>query len=141
MTDWADGIEIRNYGIRRRTDRRHLAELLKITSLLGLLAAVFGFYAWIRCTIVDLGYEEQDLRVEEEALLREEKQLAIAEQSLKDPERIERIAQDQLGMNRMKTNQLITPGSQEMESGVPITLAMTAVLPGAPEPRKPSATN
>jgi cell division protein FtsL len=141
MMDWAGSIVSRNYGIRRQTDRRNLAELLKIISSIALLAAVFGFYAWVRCGIVNLGYLEQELRTQEESQLKMERNLILKEETLKNPERIDNIAQNELGMIRVRTNQLISPAFQDSELGDPTALAMAAAPPVSPEPRKSSPTN
>jgi cell division protein FtsL len=140
MTDWAGRIELKNYRIKRQTDRPHLKEMLACTAPALLLACSFGFYAWVRCSIVDLGYQEQYLSSREDLLLRDQAHLILEEQTLKRPERIETIAQKDLGMVRMRTHQLMPVSSHEADLGGPATYAL-ATAPSSPDPGKPSATN
>lgn len=140
MKDWAGRIESRNYGIKRRTDRRHIKDMLACTAPALLLACSFGFYAWVRCSIVDLGYQEQYLSSREKLLLRDQTHLILEEQTLKRPERIETIAQKDLGMVRMRTRQLMPVSLREADLGGPATYAL-ATAPSTPDPGKPLATN
>jgi cell division protein FtsL len=140
MVDWAGRIELRNYSIKRQTDRRCLKDMLALTAPAILLACSFGFYAWERCSIVDLGYQEQYLISQENSLRRDQDQLVIEEQTLKCPERIEAIAQERFRMVRMRTYQLMPVSSHETDLGRPATIAL-ATVPLPPDPRKPSATN
>lgn len=141
MRDWACRIETRNYSIKRRTDQRNLCELLTITASVVLLAGVFGFYAWVRCGIRDLGYQEQFLTTHEESLLRDQKNLILEEQTLKNPQRIEFIAQTELGMVRVHTNQLMAPALQSIDLDGTARLALAAAPASPPGSRKPSASN
>ena len=140
MVDLAGTTELRNYSIKRRTDRRHLKDMLACTAPVLLLACSFGFYAWVRCSIIDLGYQEQSLSSQEKLLLRDQGHLILEEQTLKRPERIETIAQRDLGMVRMRTQQLMPVSSHEAEFGGPATYAL-ATDRSSPDPSKPSATN
>jgi cell division protein FtsL len=126
MMDWAEDIESRNYGIKRRTDRRNLADLLRIIGSLLMVGCVLLFYAWVRSQIVDIGYEEQRLQIQEKAALRDQANLILEEQTLKNPERIDGIARNELGMVRLNTNQLVAPQTQDAQAD---TLAM--VKPGS----------
>lgn len=56
MNDLAGGIETRNYGINRRTDRRNLFELLCIMLSIAAMAGVVFCYIWVRIQIVNTGY-------------------------------------------------------------------------------------
>ncbi len=141
MKDWANGVEARNYGIKRQTDRRNLKELLKIILSVLMLAGVFFFCSWVRSRIVELGYLEQNLRVEEEGLLRAQRVLVVEEANLENPERIDNIARNDLGMTLMRTNQFLSPKFQDVELGGPTRLAMAGTLTHSVEPRKPSASD
>ena len=141
MVDWAGRIDLRNYSIKRQTDRRHLRDMLACTAPALLLACSFGFYAWIRCTIVDLGYQEQYLSSQETLLLQDQAHLILEEQTLKRPERIETIARQDLGMVPMRPNQLMPVSSYEVDSGGPATYALATAPSSSSDPRKPSATN
>ncbi len=141
MRDWACRIEARNYSIKRRTDRRNLSDLLTFTASVVLLAGVFGFYAWVQCGIRSLGYQEQNLMAREESLVRDQKNLILEEQTLKNPERIEFIAQNELGMVRVRTNQLMAPALQSIDLDGTARLALAAAPASPPGSRKPSASD
>jgi cell division protein FtsL len=141
MMDWANSIECRNYRIGRQLDWTHLFDLLKFTVSVTLLAGVFGFHAWVRCEAVDMGYEEQNLAKQESVMLTEQNYLILEEESLKNPGRIEAIAQNDLGMIRVHANQLVTPVQMDIETTGSETMAMLSDAPVNSDPRRPSVTN
>jgi len=124
MIDWAGGMENRNYGIKRITNPQKMAELLWIIFSLVMVGGALLFYAWVRSQIINTGYKGQQLRVQEENLLRENKKLIVQEAILKDPERIDYIARTDLAMTRLRANQIITPQFQDVEAVGPNTLAL-----------------
>jgi len=141
MVDWAGGSEHRNYGIKRITDPQKLSELLWIIFSLVLVAGALLFYAWIRSQIISIGYKGQQLQVQEQNLLRVNEKLIVQEAILKDPERIDYIARNDLGMTRLRTNQIIAPQFQDMEAIGPNTLALVQTANSATEARKSPAAN
>ena len=141
MTDWADGIEGRNWGIKRRTDSRHLWDLLLSILPVLVLAGVPFFHSWVRSRIVDMGYQIQRLKVEEEILLRKEKAYILEEATLKNPQRIDEIARTELGMMPIQPNQLITSQVPDMRRDGPTIIAMAAATVATVETRKPAASN
>lgn len=124
MTDWADGIEIRNNGIKCVIDARIVSELLRTITSLGLIAGALLFYSWVRSQSVETGYEIQRLCEIEESLLKMEEKLILTEETLTNPERIERIATSDLGMTKLRPNQLIMPPLEAENPGIPDSLAM-----------------
>ena len=140
MRDWAGGIESRNYGIKRQTDRRNLTDLLRIIFSVLMIGGVLLFYAWIRSRTVEMGYEEQNLQTEERGVLRVQNNLILEEETLKNPERIDGIARNELGMVLVRTNQLVAPQLQDSKTGDSTALAMATPVQNAAEPRK-GATN
>src|SRR5512136_2197669 len=98
MTDWADGIETRNYGITNEIDVHMLSELMRIIVALAMVAGAFLFYSWIRSQIINTGYESQNLFAAEQSLLRAQNRLMLEEEILRNPERIDIIARNELGM-------------------------------------------
>jgi len=109
MTDWADGIETRNYGIRNEINVHMLSDLMCILFSLALVAGALLFYSWVRNQIVHTGYENQSLFAAEESLLRVQERLALEEETLCHPERIDIIARNDLGMAPLHPSQLILP--------------------------------
>jgi cell division protein FtsL len=141
MVDWAGGSENRNYGIKRITDPQKLSELLWIIFSLVMVAGALLFYAWIRSQIISVGYKSQQLQVQEQSLLHVNEKLIVQEAILKDPGRIDYIARNDLGMIRLRTNQIITPQFQDVEAIGPNTLAVAHIANSSAEERKGPATN
>lgn len=109
MTDWADGIDSRNYGIRNGIDEGLLSDFLHAIIVLAIVAGALLFYSWIQSQIVKTGYEIQKLIVEEETMVHIQKKLILEEQTLLNPKRIEIIARESLGMTPVRMNQLMLP--------------------------------
>jgi hypothetical protein len=124
MTDWADGIETRNYGIKNEIDVHMLSELMRIIVALAMVAGAFLFYSWIRSQIVNTGYESQNLFAAEQSLLRTQKRLVLEEEILRNPERIDIIARNDLGMTPLRPSQLILPQIQDVERSTNNEMAM-----------------
>ena len=124
MTDWADGIETRNYGIKSEIDVGMLSELLRTIIALAIVAGAILFCSWVRSQIVNTGYESQNLFAAEESLLRTQKRLILEEETLRNPERIDIIARNDLGMTPLRPNQLMLPQLQDVERGVSNAMAM-----------------
>jgi cell division protein FtsL len=144
MTDWADGIETRNYGIRSEVDMGTLSELMRTIIALAMVAGVLLFYSWVRSQIVNTGYESQNLFAEEESLLRTQKRLMLEEETLRNPERIDVIARNNLGMTPLHPGQLVVPQIQDVEPGVYNAMAMAEFKGAVPKrvpPAKASETN
>ncbi len=124
MTDWADGIETRNYGIKSEIDGSMFSELIRTIIPLVMIAGALLFYSWVRSQIVNIGYDSQSLFSEEESLVRTEKKLILEEETLSNPERIDLIARIDLGMTPLRPNQFILPQNQDAERSLPDTMAM-----------------
>jgi cell division protein FtsL len=136
MTDWADGKEFRNYGIKCVIDFRLLSELIQNIICLATVAGALLFCSWVRSQIVSTGYESQKLFSDEELLLRTQKRLILDEEMLRNPQRIDTIARNDLGMSPLRPNQLILPQSESAEAGISDAMAMAASK--AKDPRRVS---
>ncbi len=124
MTDWAEGIETRNYGIKREFDGRMFSEILRTILSLTLVAGALVFYSWVRNQILSTGYQSQNLFTEEELLLRAEKRLVLEEETLRNPERIDVIARNDLGMTPLHPSQLIMPQRADIDRSLTNAMAM-----------------
>ena len=82
MVDLAAGTEIRNYGLKRTPE------------------------------IIDVGYQKQDLKIQEEELSRSLQQLVVEEQVLKDPKWLDAVASKSLGMIIVRPDQIIPASIQ-----------------------------
>ena len=139
MVDWAGSIQTQNNGVKRQTDRRNLRDLLNLMLSVVMLAGVFLFFSWVRSRIVELGYYEENLRIEEESLLRAQRILIVDEANLQNPERIDSIARYNLGLRPMRSNQFLPPQIPDPELSGPTRLALASSPSPAVEPRKSSA--
>ena len=141
MVDWANRIEARNYNVRRETDLRHTNELLKMIFALAMVAGVLIYYSWVRSHFISVGYESQNLKIIESNLLHEQQSLILEEETLKNPERIDRIARSELNLVPLRPNQLIPPQVQDIESSSADALAMVDLPRTSGGLKKPSASN
>ncbi len=124
MTDWAEGIETRNYGIKCVIDARVMSDLVRTIICLGMVAGSLLFYSWVRNQIISTGYENQKLFETETSLLKIQNKLIVEEETLSNPERIDMIARNYLGMVPLNPNQLILPQGRNSETGVTDKLAL-----------------
>jgi len=124
MTDWADGIEIHNNGIKCVIDSRILSELLRTIVTLGLIAGALFFYSWVRSQIVYIGYESQKLFTEEAMLRDIQANLIAEEETLTSYRRIDAIATRELGMTKLRPTQMIMPPIETRDGGAPESLAL-----------------
>jgi cell division protein FtsL len=108
MTDWVNGIEKRNYGIKKKNGVISRDMFLNFF-LLFLIAGSLIFHLWVRGQITYTGYRIQELSRLEESLMRTNEKLIVREGALQSPERIDRIARDQLGMAPMRPEQVLLP--------------------------------
>jgi cell division protein FtsL len=77
-----------------------------LVSLFFCLAGV-GVYMWPRVQVVRLAYRTQTAEQRLRELLQERDQLRFELASLRDPQRIYRLAIDQLGMNTPRPDQVV----------------------------------
>jgi cell division protein FtsL len=107
MLDLAEGVEDRNYGLRRAGAARSLLEALQIVLPVAMIAAALTFYVWVRGRLVQAGYQAERLQAQEEELLETGRRLLLEEQTLKDPDRLEAAARDRLGLISIRPWQVI----------------------------------
>jgi cell division protein FtsL len=124
MTDWADGIEIHNNGIKCVIDTRTLSELLRTIIAFGMIIGALLFYSWVRTQIVYTGYESQKLSVREASLREDEKNLILTYETLTSPQHIHEIVTRDLGMAKLQPNQIILPSQPAEDRGIPNSMAL-----------------
>jgi cell division protein FtsL len=77
-------------------------------TLIGMLTLLLvTVYVWYQITMIQTGYEIQQLQQEQHELHRLHQALLIEAASLATPDRIERIATTQLGFKKPQTGQVI----------------------------------
>jgi cell division protein FtsL len=140
VNDWSAGVETRNYKIAHRPDSRNLADLLASMLCILMIAGALTGYVYTRCRIVALGYEVQKCKELEQTLARKESFLILEEELLKNPERIDRIAREELAMGPLGPYQRLAPTFNEMYAR-PATLALVNTPPPGAAPRRTSANN
>jgi hypothetical protein len=108
MVDLADGVEVRNYGLKRAPDPKAVRESITLFLPLTLIACVFCFQIWIRSQTIHVGYQSQELRIQGDELLRNRQQLVVEEQMVKNPKWLDEIAGNSLGMIVIRPDQIIS---------------------------------
>ena len=141
MVDWANSAEINNYGIKREVSFRNLMELLWIIFTLLVLGGVLVFQSWERSQIVNMGYEIQRLQAVEDSLLRSHKALILEEETLKNPQRIDELAREVLGMSPLRPQQILPEPVPGVELDSVPTLALAAPTVSPSESKKSGLTN
>jgi len=124
MTDWADGIETRNYGIKCKTNGAMLMELMYTIAAFAIVAGALLFYSWIRSEIINTADESQELFAAQESLLQIRDALILEEETLRNPARIDAIARNNLGMTPLRPSQWTIRRAPETVEETPGALAM-----------------
>ncbi len=81
-----------------------------MVKVLGVGSAVLAFlllYVWYHVTIIELGYQIQNLQDEEKKLRKVHQELLIEVASLSSLDRIEQLATSKLGMVRASEKQIV----------------------------------
>lgn len=141
MLDLAAGIEVRNYGLRRAGDPRSLLESLKMIFPLAMVAGALSFYVWVRGQVIQVGYQSQRLKAQEEELLQTKQHLVLEEQTLKDPRWLEAAARKNLNMAALEPCQVIPAPLFESWDTSSYKTPGPKKLFEPMEPEKPTALN
>lgn len=137
MVDWAGDVESKNQCLARRTDRRHLLDLLAQVTAAAAVFGVLFFYSWIHSRMESIGYEQNRLQAMEHRLLEEQNHLIAQEGFLTNPERLDQIARTELMMQPARASQML-PGVAPVEAApLESRLAMAVSLPAPPGAGKP----
>jgi hypothetical protein len=140
MLDLAAGVETRNYDLNRTTDPQILMESMRLIFPLAVIAGVLSFQIWVRSQVIHIGYQNQDLRKQEEMLKRNRQQFIVEEQTLQDPKWLEVVASRKLGMIIIQPGQIIPVSYEKLDRGIVKTSSLAnSVQPD--EPRKPLSYN
>jgi hypothetical protein len=141
MLDFANGIESKNYGLRKTSDLRTLLDSLKILFPLVVIAGALSLHICIRSKNIQAGYQGQQLIHQQEDLLHLQKELILEEQTLKDPKVLEIRALGDLGMIVPPADRIILSTSpEEWGMGGSETLALGNIHEPS-EVKTPSAFN
>jgi cell division protein FtsL len=97
--------DVRNNPIVREVDETRQRELWKSASLAGFLVVVLLFSAWQHFEILRHGYQIEEINRERAAEEEVSRQLRLEIDTLKSPQRIEKLATERL--------HLVAPSSEE----------------------------
>lgn len=89
---------LRTQRVRTVRKRERGSFFMFLLSILILFSVVL-FYLWLRLEVVKLGYDISHANIVHLRLIEENKRLKLELSRLKSPERIERIAKEQLGLH------------------------------------------
>ena len=99
--------DVRNNPIVRELDEARQRQLWRSVAIGAVLVTVVVFSAWQRFQLIDHGYEMQRVRNERAAEEEVNRKLRLEIQSLRSPERIEKIATEELHLVAPKHDQAI----------------------------------
>jgi cell division protein FtsL len=116
MVDLANGVEVRNYGLKRTPDPKGVRESLMLFLPVAIVACAFSFQIWIRCQTISVGYQTQELQMQWDELLRNRQQLIVEEQTAKNPEWLDLVAGKDLGMVVVRPAQIIPASAGSLDS-------------------------
>jgi cell division protein FtsL len=135
MVDLANGVEVRNYGLKRTPDPKGVRESLMLFLPVAIVACAFSFQIWIRCQTISVGYQTQEFRTQWEELSRNQEQLVVEEQTVKNPEWLEQVAGKDLGMVVVRPAQIIPASIKNLDADSSKTTLMGNLV-GPYEPQK-----
>lgn len=90
-----------------RFKKSRLIKRLGISSMVFLIAAFSMVYVWQRVQVIKVGYEIETLKKEKAELLRENNDLQTEKSTLTSPERIDSIADTDIGMHAPVSGQIV----------------------------------
>jgi cell division protein FtsL len=105
-----------------------------MTLTLLMIAGALLFCLWVRFRIMQAGYDREQLQEQRIELQRTLDVLVLEEETLKHPQRLEKIAGD-LGMTRVRLGQILPVGVREVDALTADSLAL-ANAPGDVRMRK-----
>lgn len=82
--------------------------LLPVLAFISLLLMVSLFFVWSRVQVTSLEYEMSKLESKLRGMRQEASNLSLEAASLRDPERIERVARKELNLRLPSSEQVIT---------------------------------
>jgi cell division protein FtsL len=97
---------IDNSRLQRRIEPVKLRSLYRTVVLGGLLAAFCMIYVYQHFRCIDLSFQLEDLKSKQVQAQSLNSELKLEIETLRDPARIDRIAQEQLGLKRLESAQM-----------------------------------
>ena len=100
-----------NARLVRERDRRMTRDLLKFLLISAALLIPFLLYVRQRMEYMRVSYRLEELTREQRRLQEENRQLRVERSYLRAPDRVERIARDELGLVRDHACEMLDPGA------------------------------
>ncbi len=120
---------IDNSRLVKVTDHERNREMLMFTIAVVVLFALVIGYAWQHFSAIEYGYRIESQRVQRDNLVELNRALRLEEASLRDPERIDTLAQ-QMGLVAPQPGQIVRMDSgEERDAGGPVMARMSVVVP------------
>jgi cell division protein FtsL len=107
-------------------DPRRARELRQFGIALGCLFVLVMAYAFQHFKAIEYGYKIEALKSQRDGLVEENRALSLEEASLRNPERIDRMARE-LGLQSPQAGQVIRMDSAVPEASGPVIASMTPV--------------
>ena len=121
--------KIDNSRLVKVVDRERNREMAMFTVAVALLFVMVIGYAWQHFSAIEYGYRIEALRAQRDNLVELNRALRLEEASLRDPERIDALAQ-QMGLVAPQAGQVIRMDSRDdVDSGGPVMARVSVVVP------------
>ncbi len=117
---------IDNSRLVKVSDTRRIHEMRQFSVALAVLFLLVMVYAWQHLSAIEYGYRIEATKTQREALVETNRALRLEEASLRDPERIERIARD-LGLQTPHAGQVVRIEPSDKDLGGPVIARATDV--------------
>ena len=120
---------IDNSRLVKMVDHDRNREMAMFTAALVVLFALVIGYAWQHFSAIEYGYRIEAQRAQRDSLVELNRALRLEEASLRDPERIDALAQ-QMGLVAPQAGQVIRMDSRDdSDPAGPVMARMTVVVP------------
>ncbi len=121
--------KIDNTRLVKVVDRERNREMAMFTVAVALLFVMVIGYAWQHFSGIEYGYRIEAQRAQRDNLVELNRALRLEEASLRDPERIDALAQ-QMGLVAPQAGQVIRMDSRDdVDSGGPVMARVSVVVP------------
>ena len=118
---------IDNSRLVRVSDPERQREMRAFVGALSLLLVLVMFYAWQHFRAIEYGYRIETLRSQREVLMESNRQLRLEEASLRDPERIDQLAQ-RMGLQSPQAGQVVRLApADNNETGAPVMARVATI--------------
>ena len=117
---------IDNSRLVKMEDPRRNREMKQFCTAMAVLFLLVFTYAWQHFKAIEYGYKIEALKSERQSLVEMNRALRLEEASLRDPERIDRMARD-LGLESPQAGQVVRMDAALPESSGSVVATLTAV--------------